>query len=204
MTRRQASIALLMGAALHAAACAEGTSAAPRASSLELAPDDPGANGVARGRVLGLPAGGIIVVDSGSAILPPDTASDTTVTDPSPPDTSGSDSTVVDPPPPDTSVSDTAVADPPGSEPVPGAEVRVYHLVLDPGTPNDTVPKLRQLVGTVVTDAQGHFELSRIPPGEYNLDVAPPAASPYQDVQFWAMTSPGTGVIDVRILLSRK
>lgn len=204
MTRREASIVAAVAAVLSAGACAEGTSASTETSSLALAPDDPEANGVARGRVLGLAAGGIFVPDSGRVLLPPDSTTDTTGTDPVPPDTSGSDSTIVDPPPPDTSVSDTGVVDPPGSQPVPGAEVRVYHLVLDPDTPTDTVPKLRQLVGAVVTDEEGRFELTRIPRGEYNLDVVPPAGSPYQEVQFWAMTSPGSGVIDVRILLPRQ
>ncbi|MGH7674965.1 MAG: hypothetical protein ACREMV_06810 [Gemmatimonadales bacterium] len=222
MTRRQASIAVLVGAALCTAACADGTSASRSTWSLELAPDDPEAQGVARGRVLGLPPGGAVVVDSGSGFPPPDTIGDSTAADPLPPDTSGSDSTIVDPPPPppdssvsdtigpppppppDSSVTDTGVVDPPGSEPVAGAEVRVYHLVLDPETPNDSVPKLRHLVGIVLTDTDGRFELTRIPQGEYNLDVVPPAASPYQDVRFWAMTSPGSGVIDVRILLPRK
>lgn len=90
-----------------------------------------------------------------------------------------------------------------GTEPVPAAEVDVYYMEPDPDAPSDTVLYRRRLVGTVVTGADGRFELTSVPEGQYYLVVAPPADSPYLPGTEWGMTAPATGVIDVTILLVR-
>ncbi len=89
------------------------------------------------------------------------------------------------------------------TEPVPGASVEVYHMEPDPDAPADTVLYRRRLVGTVVTGPEGGFELTSVPEGSYLLLVTPPADSPYLPGGDWAVTAPGTGVIDVTIVLER-
>jgi hypothetical protein len=90
-----------------------------------------------------------------------------------------------------------------GTAPVAGVRVWIWHRVPDPTAPPDTVLFVRQLVGNLITGADGRFELTSVPEGEYDLAAIPPADSPFYPAQDFAMTAPGTGAIDQTILLVR-
>jgi hypothetical protein len=64
-------------------------------------------------------------------------------------------------------------------EHVAAATVQVYLEFLGTRTDSSTAP-LHQLVGSLTTDAHGTFELTDVPTGYFQLDVAPPAGSPYK------------------------
>jgi hypothetical protein len=73
----------------------------------------------------------------------------------------------------------TNASDTTSYERVAGASVAVYLEFTRLPTDSST-PPLHTLVGTLTTDDQGAFELTRVPTGYFQLQVTPPAASPYR------------------------
>ena len=64
-------------------------------------------------------------------------------------------------------------------EHVAAATVQVYLEFLGTRTDSST-PPVHQLVGSLTTDGHGAFELTDVPTGYFQLDVVPPAGSPYK------------------------
>jgi len=64
-------------------------------------------------------------------------------------------------------------------ERVSGATITVYLEFTRLPTDSST-PPLHTLVGTLMTNAQGSFELTHVPTGYFQLQVTPPVGSPYR------------------------
>jgi hypothetical protein len=64
-------------------------------------------------------------------------------------------------------------------ERVAGATIAVYQEFTRLPTDSST-PPLHTLVGRLTTNAQGSFELTRVPTGYFQLQVTPPTGSPYR------------------------
>jgi hypothetical protein len=64
-------------------------------------------------------------------------------------------------------------------ERVAGATVAVYLEFTRLPTDSST-PPLHKLMGTLTSDTQGTFELTNVPTGYFQLQVTPPAGSPYK------------------------
>lgn len=83
--------------------------------------------------------------------------------------------------------------------------VEIYQLVEQPGSViGDSIPHIPVLRGTATTDAQGRFEVTAIPVGEYVVYAKPGAGSMWAPSQGWGMTSGGSGEQTVRIALYAK
>lgn len=97
----------------------------------------------------------------------------------------------------------TNPADSTSFERVAGASIVVY-LEFTQLPADSATGLIHQLMGTLVTDAQGTFELTHVPKGFYELDVTPPAGSPYQFEKAGSLAFDGSSTQSTIVWLTPK
>jgi hypothetical protein len=96
--------------------------------------------------------------------------------------------------------------DPSTATPIPGATVVLnLKVTMQAGTGgSDTAWTTVTKIGEVVTDANGRFLVTSIPPGDYYLAASPPANEPFYSNSTWAFVSSGNNDAEAVIYLPRE